>query len=80
MTHHYGDRICDGRSVLVRTQYWAKPIPIRKSDWQATLDGWEPGQPIGHGETEAEAVHDLFMALADREDDDEERCRYETEA
>jgi hypothetical protein len=71
----------DGRRVQLITNYWAKPIPMRKFDWQATLDGWEPGEPIGHGESEADAVYDLFMQIADREDDDEElRCRTETGA
>ena len=58
MTRH---RMNDNRRVLVITEYWAKPIPIRKCDWQAHLDDWEPGLPIGTGETEADAVYDLFM-------------------
>jgi hypothetical protein len=42
------------------TEYWAKPIPPREFDWQATRDGWEPGCPIGYGATEAEAIADLL--------------------
>ena len=51
------------------TNYWAKPIPIRTHDWVATLDGYEPGDRIGYGPTEAEAIADLNAQLdADEED------------
>jgi len=46
-------------------------------DWQAVTDGYEPGEPIGHGPTEADAVMDLFIHIAEREDDDQERAEYE---
>lgn len=39
------------------------PIPIRSFDWQATLDDYEPGEPIGHGPTEAAAKADLLEQL-----------------
>jgi hypothetical protein len=52
----------------IRTDYWPKPIPIRSFDWSATLEGYEPGGPIGTGATLTEAVHDLLMML-DREDE-----------
>lgn len=42
------------------TEFICPPIPIRKFDWTATFDGYEPGEPIGRGETEAEAIHDLY--------------------
>ncbi len=35
------------------------PIPIRGLDWCAHFDNYEPGQPIGHGATEQEAIEDL---------------------
>ena len=35
------------------------PIPLRSWDWCATYDGYEPGGPIGWGETEEEAIADL---------------------
>ncbi len=35
------------------------PIGIRSLDWCATFDNYEPGQPIGHGATEREAIEDL---------------------
>ncbi len=34
-------------------------IPIRGLDWAAHFDNYEPGQPIGHGATEQEAIEDL---------------------
>ena len=41
------------------TQFIYPPIPLRQFDWQATFDGYEPGDPIGHGRTERDAVRDL---------------------
>jgi hypothetical protein len=45
------------------THYDPKPIPDRRFDWSAyddaTYDG-EPGQPLGYGATEQEAVADLM--------------------
>lgn len=35
------------------------PIPQRGEDWSAVRDGYEPGNPIGRGRTEAEAISDL---------------------
>ena len=43
-----------------QTSYWAKPIPLRQFDWQATWPDYEGGDPIGHGRTETEAVSDLI--------------------
>lgn len=74
MTHP----ICQQRRLLVVTNYDYPPIPIRTMDWSAVTDDYEPGHPIGHGPTEADAVMDLFIQIADREDDDEERYRHET--
>ena len=45
--------------MKIRTEYCAKPIPIRRFDWSAITDDYEPGLPIGHGATEAEAIKDL---------------------
>ena len=43
--------------IIVR--YDPPPIPTRSHDWVATLDGYEPGDPIGYGHTSAEAIEDL---------------------
>lgn len=39
----------------------APPIPVQSHDWCATLDGYEPGDPIGYGATPGEAVDDLLV-------------------
>ena len=44
----------------IHTSYWAKPIPPRQFDWEATRDNYEPGCPIGYGRTEQEAIADLL--------------------
>lgn len=41
------------------TEFVCPPIPIREVDWRATLDGYEPGDPMGIGPTEAAAIADL---------------------
>lgn len=44
----------------INTHHEFPPIPIRQFDWCATFDGYEPGEPIGWGATEAEAIADLL--------------------
>lgn len=41
------------------------PIPDRRYDWEAVHYDYEPGDPIGHGATEAEAVRDLLRREGD---------------
>ena len=54
--------------MKIRTDYWAKPIPLRCADWSAvdddTYDG--PGCPMGFGATEQEAIADLMERLDER--------------
>lgn len=57
--HHKGKRIV--------THNVYPPIPIRQFDWSATLDGYDEGDPIGWGATEAEAIADLREQLAEME-------------
>jgi hypothetical protein len=45
--------------VKIVVHYWMKPIPMRNADWEATLDNYEPGHPIGFGATQEDAVEDL---------------------
>jgi hypothetical protein len=59
-----------GRRVLVITTFAPPPIPDRNHDWSARLDNYEPGQPLGHGPSEAEAVFDLFIEIEIAEDED----------
>ena len=44
------------------------PIGVRGLDWCATFDGYEPGCPIGHGETEQEAIDDLRSVVQTHEE------------
>lgn len=47
--------------IEIATDFWLKPIPIRKFDWVAYFDGDEPDfDYIGSGATEAEAIADLI--------------------
>ena len=47
--------------------YDPPPIPIRDFDWTALRDGYEPGDPIGRGASEAAAI----AYLLEQESDDE---------
>jgi hypothetical protein len=54
------------QTMKIRTDYWPKPIPIRRFDWTAVNDAvydGSPGQPVGCGTTEAEAIADLQRLL-----------------
>jgi hypothetical protein len=53
-------------SHKVVTEYVYPPIPIRCYDWQATLEGYDEGDPIGQGATEAEAIADLREQLLEQ--------------
>lgn len=41
------------------TEFVCPPIPVRVFDWSAVRDGYEPGDPLGWGESAADAVRDL---------------------
>lgn len=41
------------------------PIPSNRWDYCATLDGYQPGDPIGYGATEEEARAELMEELED---------------
>lgn len=49
--------------MKIATTYDPKPIPDRRYDWSATHDDYEPGDPVGHGATEIEAIDDLMQQL-----------------
>lgn len=58
------------------SSFWAKPIPIRCFDWEATLEGYDGapdagivGNWIGHGETEMDAIEDLQEQIADYDEE-----------
>jgi hypothetical protein len=48
------------RELGLVTVYDPKPIPPRQFDWSCTKDGYEPGDLIGYGKTEAEAVQEYI--------------------
>ena len=52
----------------IKTYYDPKPIPIVDCDWTAIPDGYEPGYPVGHGSTEAQAIAALNDEIQRREE------------
>ena len=53
-------------TLKIKPDYWPKPIPLRQFDWSAVTDNYEPGDPVGYGATQNEAIADLLELLADR--------------
>jgi hypothetical protein len=49
----------------IKTEYVYPPIPVRDLDWQACVEGWEPGDPIGVGATEKAAIADLMDQMGE---------------
>jgi hypothetical protein len=46
--------------LKIRTDYWADRLGASdKWDWSATSDNYEPGDPVGYGRTELEAIADF---------------------
>lgn len=56
------------RSIVknIRLEFVYPPIPLRTFDWCATETDYEPGDPIGFGQTAELAVRDLFFEKAMR--------------
>lgn len=53
---------------LIITNHVYPPIPDRRFDWSAVRDGYEPGNPIGWGRTEKEAIADLLQQEDERDE------------
>lgn len=54
--------------MKLKTKYDPPPISTRVCDWSAIDDDtYEPGSPIGYGETEQDAIDDLMAQLEERE-------------
>lgn len=49
--------------MKIITTYEPKPSHIRTLDWHAMTDSYEPGDPIGYGDTEKAAITDLKNQL-----------------
>lgn len=45
---------------IIITSHIYPPIPARHYDWSAVFHGYDEGDPIGYGPTEADAVADLL--------------------
>ena len=45
--------------MKIITELVEPSIPLRQFDWRATGEDYEPGDPVGYGSTEAEAIADL---------------------
>jgi hypothetical protein len=58
-------RQVNGQPVTVIAINGRPPIPDRRYDWSAVTDDYEPGHPVGHGETEEAAIADLVEQLED---------------
>ena len=50
-------------SKPIHVEYVFPPIPERQFDYRATFDGYEPGDVMGYGATEQEAINDLLDQL-----------------
>lgn len=51
--------------MKIRTSYVYPPIPTRRFDWAAWVDGHEESGQVGYGATEAEAIEELREMLDD---------------
>ena len=51
-------------ALNISTHYDYPPIPIRDFDWSAVFDDtYEPGDYMGTGRTEADAIEDLIYLV-----------------
>lgn len=54
------------RAGKIVTKYDPPSIPVRAFDWTAVTGNYEPGDPIGYGYTEAQAVADLRELIGEK--------------
>lgn len=64
MCHYEGPNPMPAPARKVKTDFWAKPIPLRQFDWCAYFDGEEEDGDYGYGRTEQDAVMDLLTNAA----------------
>ena len=57
-------------TLRIHASFVRPPISVRTHDWCATLNGYEPGEVMGWGETEDAAVDDLLSILGGSDDDE----------
>lgn len=53
--------------MTILTHHINPPIPRRDFDWSAITDNYEPGDPVGYGATEQEAINDLQSIITSKE-------------
>ena len=58
---------------MINVEYIHPPVPSRQFDYSATLDGYEPGDPIGFGPT-PEAARDALQGRLDEISCRSENC------
>lgn len=51
--------------MKVITKFINPPVPFRCCDWSAVLSGYEPGDVMGFGETEQQAIDDLMKQIGE---------------
>lgn len=61
------------RRLTIITKEIDPPILRSKLQWKAYAEPRKQGDPVGYGTRESEAVMDLYEAIADREQADEDR-------
>lgn len=64
------------RRLLILTDRTKLPLS-GKRHWQAFADPYKPGDVVGRGPTESDAVMDLYVQIAELEADDSDRFDYE---
>lgn len=84
MTHAYGEgrkdeamlRVVNPRLMRkIITDHVYPSIPVRTFDWTAVFDGYEPGDSLGTGRTEQEAIDWLIAEEAHLIASEHERAR-----
>jgi len=49
--------------MKIVTHHDRLPIEERLFDWTATMDNYQPGEPVGKGDTEKAAIDDLLAQI-----------------
>ena len=62
--------------MKIRTSHDRPPISTRSFDWSAVTEFYQPGDSIGHGSTEAEAIADLQSQIDSSDDEPFATNRY----
>lgn len=63
---HFDSPDCGCQPIHILVSFDYPPVPWRHDDWSAVEDGYEPGDPIGRGATEDEAIASLLEQIEER--------------